>query len=357
MTTGGHSSGRIERRRQPRVFALLALLAFAPGVDLSAEELDRYPDFHFEEPIVVRPVLFLPRESRLASDEAARSGELLLRHLAVAREHYRAILVTSTFAVALGRPEVFQSAEPDAFFAGLGPEDRPDSAHRILREILQARGEDRYSARSVFLVVYVRPGGGPAGVRNQFGGGRSINGSPGSGGGYVEMEYSSLLRDAPYPFQSTLVHELGHAFGLTHSTIFGQPLESGSSIMSYNQRHWSKGLQQSDDPGTLMPEEILVLAGNRAIFPGLVFDPGLHGTPVLGPEAWNQGILAPMDESIGAFRAVAGVGYELTWDGRRVNGPESAFYTRLQAEQNLAWNRWAHEGIEVEGSYNGKPMP
>jgi hypothetical protein len=35
-----------------------------------------------------------------------------------------------------------------------------------------------------------------------------------------------------------------------------------------------------------------------------------------------------------------GMGFELFWDGKRVNGPEAAFYSRQEASDDCAWNTW-----------------
>lgn len=46
------------------------------------------------------------------------------------------------------------------------------------------------------------------------------------------MEMSSLLHDKLYTFPSTLVHELGNTFGLTHVNCFGYDISTNGSMMS-----------------------------------------------------------------------------------------------------------------------------
>src|SRR5262249_30980370 len=106
----------------------------------------------------------------------------------------------------------------------------------------------------------------------------------------------------PDQLQSTLQHELGHAFGLTHSWSAGYAPQGspdiysecdGVSLMSYNMLHWTSGdLRPSQlwlDSRTykdcaslaggsgidliLLPEEINNLSLNKRVFPNLYFDP------------------------------------------------------------------------------------
>ncbi len=104
------------------------------------------------------------------------------------------------------------------------------------------------------------------------------------------MEYASLVDDTPYAFQSTLVHELGHAFGLTHVDCFG-----------YNPAHHSSGLSRSRDPGILNPEEYYILAVNRRAFPEFKFDPTLHNPrgKRIDPDRIRACYLGRMADSIG----------------------------------------------------------
>ncbi len=336
-------------------FFYAVVLAAADGA--TPTDGDWYPDFRIDQPVLIRPILFLPKDVHRTARELQEATQLFARHLEIAQDHYRRMLDGPTFAVAPEGPQIYRSSHANQVFTTLKPSDKPDSAHLILEELLEARGEDRYSCRSVFIVVYVRPETKSNITHNFFGGGRTINGPPGSGCGYVEMEYDSLIKEQYYRFQSTLVHELGHAFGLTHSTILGQSLEQGSSIMSYKQAHWSNGLQQSTDPGTLMPEEIMILSANQGVFPGLHYDPVLHNSLNLKPEIWNQAMLGPMDTSVGELRQFPGVGYELFYNGKQVNGPDAALYTRQQALANLAWSRTTYPKTKVEGRYNGLPLP
>ena len=60
---------------------------------------------------------------------------------------------------------------------------------------------------------------------------------------------------------------------------------------------------------------------------------------------------AGMRETIEEYR-----GYELFWDGKRVNGPEAAFYSRQEARDNCAWNTRTYPRVRVTCIYNGEPF-
>jgi hypothetical protein len=323
--------------------ALVALVSLCAG---SAARAD--------SPLQVVPVLFVPRDTAVDAADLRRTAALLDTHLALARDHYRAILKT-TFEVA-GRAQIYRSARDDAYFA-VARDARPDSAHRMTAELLAWKRQDRRTAGMVFVAVYVRPAGALCAAEGEgacMGGGRTFNGPPNSGGGFVQLEHASLVRDVPYPFQSTLVHELGHAFGLAHVDCHGFELDGTESIMSYNPAHHSRGLLPSATPGALLPEDLYALAQNTRAFPGYRYDPRTAnptGRPLQHVEACYLG---PMDASIGVFDAL---GYKLLHDGRVVSGPEAAFWTVRQARENCQWNLERHPKVRVECRYNGERLP
>jgi hypothetical protein len=46
----------------------------------------------------------------------------------------------------------------------------------------------------------------------------------------------------------------------------------------------------------------------------------------------------------------------LFWDGKRVDGPEAAFYSRQEARDNCAWNTRTYPRVRVTCIYNGEPF-
>jgi hypothetical protein len=301
----------------------------------------------------VLPIVFVPSDNKdlVAGSQIEAIKDLLFRHVVLAQAHYRTLLKTDTFKIFDRKVVVFSAAHPSPAYETQVSKGGPDTAHIMLKELLAWSGEDRYSSRRVYLVIYARPAHshGPA-----LGGGRTFNGPPNSGGGFIHMELSSVLDDKPYPFQSTLVHELGHTFGLAHADCHGYDLGKSESMMSYNLRHHSRGLRQSQPLAGFSPEDFFVLARNKLAFPSFVYVAAEHNPGNRSLTTVDRCYLGPMTASIGPLRRMPGIGYELVFNGKVVSGPEAALYTPAQARSNCAHNMKIQRGIRVECRYEGK---
>ena len=126
--------------------------------------------------------------------------------------------------------------------------------------------------------------------------------------------------------------------------------------MAYNTRLWSKGFSLSVPPPAFNPEEYLMLAQSKLAFPNFIFIPARHnpkGKSLATVDSCSDGW---MDESIGEYRDMPGMGYELFFNSERVNGPEAAFFTRQEARDDCDWQKQQNPGLRVTCSYNGEPF-
>ncbi|MGC9964770.1 MAG: hypothetical protein ABSE08_05140 [Syntrophobacteraceae bacterium] len=309
--------------------------------------------------LVVLPVFFIPTDASISERELRSAADVLQSHLQLAQNKYKALLETDTFPISDRKYNFCHAAHTSAFYdlhgrkkalnAGdqVKPEDM-DASHLIVKEILDWNHDNRMDSRTVYLTLFVRPNNQAPGSHS-FGGGRTFNGPPNMGGGYVEMEMYSLLYDKPYPFQSTVVHELGHGFGLLHVNCFGYDMSTNGSIMSYNLKHHTKGLQPS--AGTFNAEDYFILSQNKLAFPNFSFVESKHNPQHKSLKNVYMGI---MHGYIGPFRRVPGKGYELFFNGKQVNGPETVFYALPQARENCGKNAANNKtNAKIECRYDG----
>lgn len=308
------------------------------------------------ERIRVFPVIFFPQDAKLSKGRIDSAYQKMSDSLVHVQSHFRRLLISDTFLIEQNPDKVFRSARPHRYFLG-SPNAKPDSAHLMLGELLRHYGETRESTRRVYVLVYVRPGEIECSWidkhRMCIGGGRTIDSFPEPGGGIVQMEFSSLMENKPYRFLSTVTHEIGHGFGLTHVDCFNYDMRRNDSIMSYNDAHLPAELGKGKFYGNLNPEEYALLSLHRRAFPRFRYDPALHnptGRPISG---LMRCLLGPMDSSLGLPPRK---GYRLYYDGKKVSGPEAALYTYQAAEDNCRWNRKHRPGIDVGCTFNGRPL-
>jgi hypothetical protein len=309
----------------------------------------------------VVPVLFIPSDnSEIDGGKVAAYKDLVRKYLVLAQSYYRTQLVIDTFEIADGDPLVYTAKHPHSYYIAHF-KVAPDTTELAVREMFDWLGEDRYSSRSVYLQIYARQSDHalPAPLRypiddNYFGHGGTFNGPPNTGGGVIQLELQYLMDD--YPFLSTLIHELGHAFGLDHADCHGYDMDTNGSMMASNTRLWSNGFNLSVPPPVFNPEEYLMLAQNKLAFPNFNFIPALHNPRGRSLKTVDSCVFSGMSETIGKYRDVPGMGFELFWDGKRVNGPEAAFYSRQEARDDCAWNTRTYPRTRVTCTYNGEPF-
>ena len=313
----------------------------------------------------VVPVLVIPSDNSeiYEGGKIAAYKDLVRKYLALAQSYYRTQLVTDTFEIADGDPLVYAARHPHSYYDDHLSKLEPDVGHLLVRELFTWLGEDRYSSRSVYLQIYARPSAHalPRPLRypiddNYFGHGGTFNGPPNTGGGHIQLELAYLMETDDYPFLSTLIHELGHAFGLDHSDCHGYDMDTNGSMMASNTRLWSKGFSLSVPPPVFNPEEYLMLAQNKLAFPNFDFIPARHNPRGKSLATADSCTLGWMDETIGEYRNMPGMGFELFWDGERINGPEAAFYSRQEAREDCAWNTQTYPHTRVTCTYNGEPF-
>jgi hypothetical protein len=240
-----------------RILMLTVISWFVAGV--ANQVVGAEPDYIPPREVQVLPVFFVPKDEALPTEvQKAR----LQRHLSWARDRYFQMLhERDTFAIAPRPPLLVRGRYAGADYDAM-PED---AGPQFISEVLSAMRLTRFNAPYVFFIVVMntrneRPGGG----------GRPLNGGFNTGPGMVEV--SSWGLDKSTNFQSTVQHELGHAFGLPHTDALKYLMNQGASIMSYNLAHHTDGFNPSRTPGILIPEDIRGLAWNRRVFPRLFFD-------------------------------------------------------------------------------------
>ena len=303
----------------------------------------------------VVPVFFVPSGAELTDADYRQYNRRVLTHLRITQKFYLSQLKTETFRIE-DKSLVYRS--PNAVEHYRDPMRDPDPDDTLgalkVRELLESLHEDRFSSRRVFVILFVRPKGQPSG---NLGFGRPFSGGPPvRGGGVVELELSDLVNHDTSPFQSTLAHELGHAFGLAHVDCHGYDMDTNDSITSYNLAHHSHGSSESATPGILIPENFFVLAQNKGVFPGFDYAAAVHdpqGAPLQNIE---QCYMTPMSAGLGEAPPASPQGYRLSYDGQVVSGPETAYWVFARAKDNCRDMVQSSPTTQVTCSFNGVPF-
>ena len=120
--------------------------------------------------------------------------------------------------------------------------------------------------------------------------------------------------------------------------------------MSYNPVHHSSGFRISPTPGTMSIEEKLNLLENKRFLakPSEIL---LESVKMMTKV--RSCLLGPMDNIIGEFPVVRGIGYDLYFNNTVVSGPDAMFYSRRQAIENCSWNKNDKLNIKVSCKFEG----
>lgn len=317
----------------------------APGVRKSCE-LGRPTSRTLEGPkIAVLPIFYVLRDASEALVGTEEDRSLLRRYLENAQRHFADLLGPQTqsfsFVEALVHRGRYSQDDIGRFHVNTA-DSAIDFEHAMVREMFESRGSSRLSESHVFLFIVVRKNALDFSPR-RFAGGRSFNGGVNGGGGLIVMEYAEFKLGA----YGTLVHELGHSFGLRHSDCLGYDMQHGDSIMSYNPRHRFKGFGPGPVPGTLSHQERISLLMNRRVFSNPIDPEELQHRS-------NSCLLPAMHRSIGEIPAVRGVGYDLRVNENLVNGPETVFFTRAQAVEHCDLMRKRYPSAKIECRFAGR---
>jgi hypothetical protein len=232
------------------------------------------------EKVSLLPVFFVPRGEAPPTPEQKTN---LMRHLKWCQERYAALLRGDTFRLAAETPETYQGERDSAFYKKQPQGAAPD----FVGELLKSKRLNRVNCPYIFFIVVMSP------EEDWIGGGaRPLNGGNNLGGGLVEV--TSYGMDHTPSVQATVRHEIGHSLGLLHADAYGQSMESGRSMMSYNPAHHTNGFEDSPTPGVFSPEDLRALSLNKRCLEKFRFDPR---TDIPAGESISPEIvcLGPMD--------------------------------------------------------------
>jgi hypothetical protein len=235
------------------------------------------------ERVQVMPVFVVPVGEAPPSDDQRTRLE---RHLVWAQQRFAEMLDGSTFAIEPGGSRVYRAQRDMDFYRNAEHYAFPV----IVDELLSHFGRSRADCPWVFVTVFVNPA-----EDYPRGAGAPLRGGDDPGGGALVVSTTGL--DHTPNFQSTLRHELGHAFGLPHVDHYGHDMAQSRSMMSYNQAHHTRGFEDSATPGVLLPRERNALLNRARIFRPTVRPPrittsagALYGSRA--SNVWGQPVVA-----------------------------------------------------------------
>lgn len=227
---------------------------------LSTLQCEKLPAQEPPESVSVLPVFVVPKGQKAPPKQ---DHVLLAKHLQWAQTRYRELLGNQTTFKLEEKVKTFQSKWTIAQL------EKGGATELLVEEMFDKLGTNRYSCKYIFVAVFAVPQKKVPSNASAI----PFNGGVNTGGGIVSFPYKAFKSEN---FQSTLQHELGHAFGMLHVNAYGHDMKRNESIMSYNRDHHTNYLRPSRTPGTLIPENYRVLALNDRVFANFDFDAKRH---------------------------------------------------------------------------------
>jgi hypothetical protein len=246
-------------------FCFLVVINAVQGRELSTEDLlQDYPNlknlsrqgdrwrYNALPPSALKalPVFAVATDQRPPDDVMV---DRLQKHIDLSRSRFREMTNGfDTFEVADGH-FVLKLKHPLAYYR------RQPEEYTILQELLDALRVSRFANPWIFVISVMNDRDG-----HPSPGGRPINGGINNGGGYIHFASQSLQRSAK--FQSTIEHELGHAFGLLHVDNYGENMNTSPSIMGYNPKHHHALEGTPEQRAVLTARDFYALSRNQRVF-------------------------------------------------------------------------------------------
>ena len=303
--------------------------------------------------IKIAPIFYVFKDFENNNLPTGDDVKQLTDYLKEARQHYQIMLGDDAKTFDFIDPVAYKGkyyVNDIAKFPSSPTGNSIDFEHELVRELFEIRQSNRLTENNILLIILINPKMSTYRA-NWGGGGRTFNGGVNGGGGIVVLEYSRMKSG----FYGTLVHELGHSFGLTHTSCLNYSMTDGVSIMSYNQRFLTKSFNKDTGYGVLTAEEKNTLLLNKRIFRNEINSEKLQ-------DQSNACVLSSMDKYLGEIPLVRGIGYDLFFNDNVVSGGDAAFFTKRQAEKHCETMIQRNPNVRVSCKFKGsllsaKPPP
>ncbi|MCE5186088.1 MAG: hypothetical protein LLF76_08190 [Planctomycetaceae bacterium] len=221
--------------------------------------------FSFSEMIIpariqIQPMFFVPIDQAPPTSEQQLK---LTRHILTSQKNYQRMLKNrDTFRISDRKPLICRGRFALDYYK---TQDQKSLSILPVEEVFERFGYSRFNCPYLYVIIVMN-----ASENIPAGGGRPFNRGFNNGGGFVYV--SSYALDKSPGFQSTLLHELGHSFGLVHAASYGYDMNTNLSVMSYNQENLWDGYRVTKRAGTLIPEDLRALNFNKRVFPNFTFN-------------------------------------------------------------------------------------